>query len=295
MKPIFEKIPKRHDQAFFVKHFRQPALDMPYHYHPEFELTLTLDREGKRFVGNSVTEIAASDLVFLGKNLPHCFIGNSEIASASRLVVVQFHFELFGPDFLTLPEALPLRRLIQHAQRGISIPARSQGPIKEKMLAMEEADALYRIVLLLEILYLLSRMEDYQLLSSQEFNRQYHSDDYDRLNEVYNYIIQNFKNEITLKEVSQVANLTETAFCRFFKARTTKTLKAVVNEMRISYACDLILKGRLGQMSVVQIAEEAGFRNLSNFNRQFKRITGTSPKRYAKEFNTHALQAKVKK
>ncbi|MEO0898483.1 MAG: AraC family transcriptional regulator [Bacteroidota bacterium] len=284
MKPIFEKIPKLHEHSIFVKHFPRPILDMPYHYHPEFELTLTTNRSGKRFIGNSVEEIGKSDLVFIGKNLPHCFIGEGEVDDNSDLIVIQFHFEMFGEKFLDMPECSLLRELSHKAQRGISVPERSQEIIKRMMYEIIEADPLKQLIILLDILHSLSKQNNLKILCSKSFEKQYHVHDYHRLTEVYNFIIQNFKGEISLTEAARVANLSETAFCRYFKQRTTKTFKQVVNEMRISYACDLILKGRLSHMTVVQVSQEAGFRNLSNFNRQFKRITGMSPAQYSREF-----------
>lgn len=285
MKPIFEKVPKVHEWSIYCNRSLEPVLDMPYHYHPEFELCYTIGRKGKRFIGNSVEEIAEHDMVFLGKNLPHCFWGNEgEVEADSELILMQFHFEVFGDRFLDQPEAAPLRELINRAQRGMFIHEAQQGPIRENLLKMLEADPLKRVVLLLDTVYKLSQVTSYTLLTSKGFEKQYHNDDYHRLNNVYTFIIQNFKGQITLSEAAKVANLSETAFCRYFKRRTTKTFKEVVNEMRISYACDLILNGKLRSMTVHQLAQEAGFRNLSNFNRQFKKISGRTPGQYAKEF-----------
>jgi AraC-like DNA-binding protein len=56
-----------------------------------------------------------------------------------------------------------------------------------------------------------------------------------------------------------------------------------VIEMRINYACDLIGKNKLQELTMPQIAEASGFNNLSNFNRQFKKLMGRTPSAYAKE------------
>lgn len=283
MKPIFEKIPKVHQWSIFCTRIPEPTLDMPYHYHPEFELCYTYNRKGKRFIGNKVEEIAHRDMVFLGKNLPHCFLGDTDIAPDSELILLQFHFEIFGQHFLEQPEAIMLRELIYKAQRGLFIHESAQAPIKANLVKMLEADPLERLVLLLDTVSKLSRIKDYTLLINKGFEKQYHNDDYHRLNKVYTFIIQNFKGQVTLSEAAKVANMSETAFCRYFKQRTTKTFKEVVNEMRISYACDLILKGKLRIMTVQQLAYEAGFHNLSNFNRQFKKVAGKTPGQYAKD------------
>ena len=71
------------------------------------------------------------------------------------------------------------------------------------------------------------------------------------------------------------------AFCRYFKEKTGKTFINFVNEMRIAYACKLLIEGR---MSISQICFECGFNNLANFNRSFKKITGHTPSVYQEQF-----------
>ena len=83
-------------------------------------------------------------------------------------------------------------------------------------------------------------------------------------------------------KVSEIANLHPSAFCRFFKEKSGKSLSEFVSDMRISYACRLIIEGK---MSVSQICFESGFNNISNFNRTFKKHTGFTPTNYFLEFH----------
>jgi AraC-like DNA-binding protein len=287
MKPFFEKIPKPPAHSFYVKRETVLTLDMPFHYHPEFELTLTENGNGKRFIGNSVEQYGEGDLVFIGKNLPHCFLEDTRPVDSNAilplLTVVQFEMEIFGTSFLDLPECAQLKKLIQLSQQGLQIYGATNERIKEMMIAIHQVTQMDKLIILLKILKTLSISKEYRLLSSRSFTHQYRSSDYYRLNKVYNFIIQNFKENIDLKEASRTANLSETAFCRFFKKRTLKTFKEVVIEMRINYACDLIGKNKLQELTMPQIAEASGFNNLSNFNRQFKKLMGRTPSAYAKE------------
>jgi len=283
MRPRFEKIPRPHNQSFFIRREHEPQLDMPYHYHPELELALTEGRTGKRFIGDRVERLESQDLVLIGKNLPHCFLGDQPVRKDSILVVIQFDMELFGENFTDLPETRHLGDLISRARQGVDIHGKTYQTVRKQLLELCEADPFERLILLLNILHTLAQTEEYSLITTQSFVKQYYDTQFESLTAVYNFIAQNFKGDITLSDAAKVANLSETYFCRFFKHHTLKTFKEVVIEMRISYACDLILKGKLASNSVSQIAYEAGFQNLSNFNRQFKRITGHTPTRYAKE------------
>jgi AraC-like DNA-binding protein len=50
-----------------------------------------------------------------------------------------------------------------------------------------------------------------------------------------------------------------------------------INKVRINAACKMLL---CGKMPVTEVAFSCGYGNLSNFNRQFRRITGRSPREY---------------
>jgi len=71
--------------------------------------------------------------------------------------------------------------------------------------------------------------------------------------------------------------LSEGAFSRFFRGHTGKTFPQFLNELRIGRACSLLMEGDL---NVTEIAYECGFANLSNFNRQFLRLKGLSPREF---------------
>jgi AraC-like DNA-binding protein len=73
------------------------------------------------------------------------------------------------------------------------------------------------------------------------------------------------------------------AFCSYFKKRTKKTYIDFVNEVRVGYACKLLLTT---QMSVLQVCFDCGFNTVANFNRQFLKIKKTTPSQYRKKLET---------
>jgi AraC-like DNA-binding protein len=70
------------------------------------------------------------------------------------------------------------------------------------------------------------------------------------------------------------------AFTRFFKKTTGRTFTSYLNELRISYACRMLIESDL---SISEIAFKAGFRNLSNLNRRFLNLKRVSPKIYRQQ------------
>ncbi|MNR28238.1 Helix-turn-helix domain protein [compost metagenome] len=71
------------------------------------------------------------------------------------------------------------------------------------------------------------------------------------------------------------------AFCRFFKAKTNRTLLDFIKEVRIGFAAKLLIEGTC---NVSEACYSSGHNNLSNFNKHFKEIKGQSPRSFVKEY-----------
>ena len=102
-----------------------------------------------------------------------------------------------------------------------------------------------------------------------------------RFQKVFSYLIGNYQQEVCLKTIAKIANLTPTAFCRYFKNVTRKTLVQILTEFRINQACQLL---RTSGKSVNEICFECGFGNISYFNKTFKAITEYTPLQYRNLF-----------
>ena len=103
-----------------------------------------------------------------------------------------------------------------------------------------------------------------------------------KLDGVYGYVLENFKEQVTNQKAASLAFMNESAFCRYFKRRTNKTLSQFVAHVRVTHAMHLLTEE---DMSISKVCFECGFANLSYFNRQFKAVTGKTPYAYRKEFS----------
>ena len=74
--------------------------------------------------------------------------------------------------------------------------------------------------------------------------------------------------------MATVINMNPSAFSRFFKRIHRKNFTTYLNEIRIGYACKLLIEGK---QKVISICYDSGFNNISNFNRQFKKIKKMTP------------------
>jgi len=99
---------------------------------------------------------------------------------------------------------------------------------------------------------------------------------------VFEYIFQNFREEIVLQDVARLVPLSPAAFCRFLKAKTNRTLIDFVKEIRIGNAARLLLEGN---HNVTEACYDSGYNNLSNFNKHFKEVKGLSPRDFMKQYD----------
>jgi AraC-like DNA-binding protein len=142
-------------------------------------------------------------------------------------------------------------------------------------------DGFEKLLQLLDILHILSHSREIKELSSPAFHYPIGSLDVERVNTVYQHILVNYRNKITLQEVASLLSMSTSTFCRFFRKRTGKTFSKTINELRVGHACRLLMES---EWNVTQICYESGFNNFSYFQRQFKIITKTTPLKYKQEF-----------
>jgi AraC-like DNA-binding protein len=280
MRAFYEKIPNNDDTSFLARKISVPYFDTPLHFHPEYELTLILRGNGKRFVGDSVENFEGEDLVLLGSNLPHFWRSDKSLREncpISEAIVVQFSVDFVNNILGKLPECKLIISMLNLAKSGIKF-SDSLTLLFEKLLIEKGAK---RLSLLIEILEKLSQSTDYQILATKNFNIKPDDSENERMRKVLEFTLDNFQNEISINEIADLANLTVPSFCRYFKSRTRKTYIDYLNEIRISHARKLLINNELG---ISQIGLECGFQNLSNFHRIFKKQVGTTPLVYRKRF-----------
>jgi AraC-like DNA-binding protein len=248
---------------------------------------LVVKSSGQRTVGDHTDNFTDGDLVFLGPNLPHAYQNDAAYyqgnqALTAEAIVIHFREEFLGKTFFNLPEMIAINQLFNKAKFGLKIGGNTRQQIANMMQEMLTLSGYRRITHLLQILELLSLSDEYQLLVSPGFVEQYIAAGTDPITKVHEYIITNFRKDISLANAAEVANMSIPSFCRSFKACTRKSFSHFLNEVRIGYACKLLLEDKF---NISRVCYESGFNNMSNFNLQFKKVTGIPPLKYKKMRN----------
>ncbi len=277
MKAVFEQLNTEESSSFILRQFDVPRFDAPFHFHPEYELTLILKGEGQRYVGQQVQEFFAGDLVFLGSNLPHCWINQPIENENASAIVIQFGELFLGKGIIDMPEMQQVKVFLEKSKSGFEIVGKTKEILSEKIVAMQNKTALQKIVGLLEIFDILSNSTETMTIADFFFEHQYNKSETARFQKIFSYLIENFKEEISLEQIANIADLSPTSFCRYFKNITKKTFVEVLIEFRLQYACQLLNKTDL---PIQQIAFESGFGDVPYFNKLFKKHKNLTPKEW---------------
>lgn len=278
MLATLEKVSLRPGESFACKEFRTARFYSPFHFHPECELTLIEASHGLRYVGDSIEDFAAGDLVLLGPDLPHYWSNPPAWGGEARSIVIQFLADLLGPGWLAAPELTAVRRLMQRARRGVRFSGRPAAVAAERMRRMSTLAPLPRLLLLLETLHGLARAPGTRLLASAGYAPGFKREDQGRLARVLDYVETSAAEGVEQREAARRAGLSPAAFSRYFRRKLGHTFEAFVNEVRIGRICRALVDAP--EQSVAEIAYAAGYNNLANFNRQFRRRTGLAPVEY---------------
>lgn len=283
MKAIEQRLPQDFDKSFVVFRETGKHFPCPWHFHPEFELVLVLRSTGRRMVGDHIGYFGDEDLVFMGPRIPHVWINdpqfiNGEADYQADAIVIHFMDSFLGEKFLSIPEMEHFKSVLRMSSRGLAYHGQTREKINSLMKSMLKMSGLKRLAVLFEIFDILSTSTEYEVLASAGYT-QVELKASDRFGKVTEYIMRNFDKEITLPEVASIANMAVTTFCNFFKDHFRVTFVEYLTAVRIGYACKLLADD---EHNIAEIAYESGFKNLANFNRQFKRFKNMTPSEFRK-------------
>ncbi len=280
MLPLRETVEPSAGQSFAWLSFDLPAFPYRWHFHPEYELTLISSGRGQRFVGNSIERFEPGDLVLLGPHLPHTWESTADPAERSRAVVIQFTTQPLGGTDFDQPEFADIRRLLAAAVRGLVFD-HSTDPITRPLIESGATlPPLGRLLRLLEVLQQLARSGGGRPLADTAFCRQPRTRDADRIDRICRHVLKHLATPPGLTEAATLTGMSPAGFSRFFRRMTGRTFTGWTHEVQIAQACQLL--ARTGQ-SVTTIAGQAGFDNLSHFNRIFKRLRGCTPRQFRQQ------------
>ena len=282
--PTFEVIEPDFGHSFTYQRFDREKLNhnKVWHYHPEIELVYVNEGTGKRLVGSNLSYYTWGTLILVGSNLPHCGFTDTLTGHKSE-TVIQMKADFLGGDFFNIPETAKIKTLFQVAQKGIVFSGDTKARVGAMMEEMKQQSDFQRLVSILMVLNELTNTDEFRILNADGFSLLSDVKDNDRINLVFNHVKNNFKEDIPLEDIADLASMTIPSFCRYFKKITNKTFTQFVNETRLVHASKLLAEQPI---SITEVCFESGFNNFSHFNKKFKAFTGRNPSEYRKQLKT---------
>lgn len=272
------------NSSFSVTHINDKHLMKIFHYHEQVEIVAILRSTGTRFVGDNIANFEPGEIVVIGKNLPHMWQNDDSYfqnknSKTAETIAIHLSADFVDQGLLDVPENIGIKTLIERSKRGVLF--KNLPEIFSKISSLPSVKGYQRFLGVLEIMNELGNSEKVEALASDGFTERIFNEKESRIYPVHKFIINNFKNEISLAMVSEIANMNPSAFSRYFKKIQGITFIQYVNNIRVGYACKLLIRE---EMNIIEICLESGFNNLSNFNRHFRKMYKMSPKEYRLKF-----------
>lgn len=274
---ITEITPLSNLDCFYIADRHKTDFTYPMHKHREFELNFIEHGAGvSRIVGDSVETIGEYDLTLIGApDLEHVWKTGTCKSPDIREITIQFSPEFLGEPILGKNQFDSIRKMLKAADHGITFSIDAIMHVYHHLdkLASEQ-DHFAQVLKLLFILNELSK-RSYRTLASSSFAHSVKNAESRRVAKVKEYVNDHYAETIRLEDLSDLIGMTPSAFSRFFKFRTGKTLSDYILDIRLGYAARALVDTT---KNISEICYESGFNNLSNFNRIFKSKRGYTPR-----------------
>lgn len=283
MKPeLIVDAPIMNEKKIWVKKINKPHFDHPFHFHKLCELTWNEKSHGKLIMGDYVGNFSEGEIILSSPGLPHLWrcdpiYYKKDKKYYTKACGIYFPLELVAKICDDTPSINRYNALMNRAERGIRFQGKTRVIMNSKIKEMVKSDGLRQLGLFLQIIDILSQSGEYESLASIGYKKSTNLNDIERFNEVYQFLLKNFHNDITLEEVANICSMSPPSFCRFFKQKTQKTFTLFLNELRIGHAKKLLQNENY---SIKDICYECGYNNPVHFFSFFKRIVKQTPKAF---------------
>jgi AraC-like DNA-binding protein len=285
MKPHFEHVAIPKDCSIRVLHRRIAQIPFEWHHHPEYELTLTLNSRGLRFIGDHIGAYESGDLVLVPTEMPHTWASTNAIDESQPHTAIVVWFAGAWAQHLAevCPEYAGLRKLLKRADTGLSFAAQAGEKMESHLTGLLSTSPRKRLQTALDLLTELADMDAVPLATPQKA-APITQDESAQLNRILAVLHKRFAEPLRVQDLCAVGNLSERSLHRLFVRHLGENVSDYLGRLRIGRACMWLVET---DRPISVIATEAGFSNLSNFNRRFRAARQMTPKEFRRYYVEH--------
>lgn len=257
-------------------------LDVPMHWHSEFELNYVVRGRGEFVCGGEKFIGKAGDLLILQPNVLHAVCPSAEDGLLYYALV--FSPAMLGAGVHDRCTAESIRPFINGDYKigpFISTGADNYSKLRtcaEQIFSCVREDIPQADLLLKsELLRFFWLLETDESILQRGENR---VDSGESVRPALEYIMEHYSEQISVEQLASVTHLSASYFMSCFKKAVGLSSIEYLSHLRVNAACEALSST---EKKVSEIAFSCGYGNLSNFNRQFKRTMGCSPNEYRKQ------------
>ena len=290
MNKVFTEIPPLSERdCFYIVERHKSEFLFPLHCHREYELNFIEGGKGvRRIVGDSVEQIGDYELTLVtSPTLAHAWEQGICTSGDVREITIQFHPDLFSERLLDKTQFQSIQLMFKRAERGLSFPIKAimkVYPLLDSLSAEKDSfDQLWRFM---RVLYELSNSPGARELASTSFADVREDEESRRITRVKQYVEEHYAEQIRLGTLASLAGMTPSAFSRYFRQHTGRTVVDYIVDIRLGHAARLLIDTT---DTVSEICYQCGFNNLSNFNRTFRSRRGSTPRDFRTLFRKNRV------
>lgn len=248
---------------------------VPMHWHREFEVNYILEGEGQFILGEEKYIASKGDIVIIPPNILHAaYATEKNMLTYDALV---FNHSILGTGSndrstaeciqpiingqLKITKLIPAKNNFENCVKQIFESAKDNSPLSDLLLKSE----LLRFFWLLE--------NESEMVLKEEANVHY----IELIRPALEYMALHYGEDITVEQLADIAHLSKSYFMGCFKKATGIGAIEHLTQIRMKIVCDALVNSN---EHIADLAYNCGYDNLSNFNRQFKKMIGCTPMEY---------------
>lgn len=245
------------------------------HNHRVYEIYYLNSGSRKFFMEGEIFTVSKGDLVFIDKNLMHQTTYISDKAHERTYVLFkEKYIESIAREYGSEGIESCLK------QKVFTIPPARREYIENLLNQLEREyknkDMYSKRLMECYINELLLFLIRYVNTLGSEFSKELKGAD-EIMEKAAKFIMENYKNDISLSDVAEFVNMSSTYFSKRFKETTGVGFKEFLLNIRIKKASLLLLESK---MKITEVAYSCGFNDSNYFGDVFKRFKGLSPLQY---------------
>lgn len=262
------------------------------HHHEFHELVVILAGHGRHITDRDAYPITVGDVFLIGREDAHAYTDTHNLDLVNILFDPQrLHLPLADignvPGYQALFRVEPKlrtndlhRRRLRLNTEELAFAAQNIARLRAEITNQPPGYRFAACTCLMELIMYLSRC--YSLSQTPQ------SDAVLRIGQVLSYIEKHFAEPLRIAQLAKLACMSESSLLRAFQKILSTTPLDHVIRVRIDKASELL---RHDNVRITEAAFQCGFRDSNYFARQFRKITGRSPRQFQRDTDQSAYSA----